>query len=68
MGHKKAENIETLFQLYDRLEAACQDVAKLGRTAGAKEAATAAALLDEMRQRFVRLVRVSQALPPTNPS
>ena len=56
VGHKKAENIETLFQLYDRLEAACQDTARLGRTAGSKEAAAAAQLLDELRQRFVRLV------------
>ena len=57
VGHKKAENIETLFQLYDRLEATCQDTARLGRTAGGKEAAAAAQLLDELRQRFVRLVR-----------
>lgn len=57
VGHKKAENIETLFQLYDMLEADCQDTLKGGRTVPSKEAATATQLLDELRNRFVRLVR-----------
>ncbi|KAK9901560.1 hypothetical protein WJX75_001857 [Coccomyxa subellipsoidea] len=55
VGHKKAENIETLFQLYDMLEADCQDTLKGGRTVPSKEAATATQLLDELRNRFVRL-------------
>ena len=57
VGHKKAENIETLFQLYDMLEADCQDTLKGGRTVPSKEAATATQLLDELRNRFVRLVQ-----------
>ena len=61
VGHQKAESIETLFRLYDMLEAHCQETAKAGRTASGKDAAAAAQLLDELRQRFVRLVR---AVPP----
>ncbi len=59
MGHKKAENIETLFQLYDMLEEDCQNTIKGGRTVPPKEEATATQLLDELRNRFVRLVRRS---------
>lgn len=58
VGHKKAENIETLFQLYDMLEEDCQNTIKGGRTVPSKEAATATQLLDELRNRFVRLVRL----------
>lgn len=56
MGHKKAENIETLFMLYDMLEADCQETLKAGHTVPPKEAAAATQLLDELRNRFVRLV------------
>lgn len=56
VGHKKGENIETLFQLYDMLEADCQQTLKGGRTVPSKEAATATQLLEELRNRFVRLV------------
>ena len=56
VGHKKAENIESLFQLYDALEASCQNTLKAGRTGDQKDSATAAQLLEELRIRFVRLV------------
>ena len=56
MGHKKAENIESLFQLYDALEASCQNTLKAGRTGDQKDSTTAAQLLEELRIRFVRLV------------
>ncbi|BDA42284.1 hypothetical protein COCOBI_03-1710 [Coccomyxa sp. Obi] len=55
VGHKKAENIETLFQLYDMLEEDCQNTIKGGRTVPPKEEAAATQLLDELRNRFVRL-------------
>lgn len=61
MGHKKAEDIETLFQLYDMLEASCQETLKEtmkgGNTVPSKETAAASQLLEELRIRFVRLVR-----------
>ncbi len=66
MGHKKAESIETLFQLYDMLEAHCQQTAKAGRTASGRDAAAAAQLLDELRQRFVRLVSTWHLLCPAS--
>ena len=56
VGHKKAENIESLFQLYDALESSCQNILKSGRTGDQKENATAALILEELRIRFVRLV------------
>ena len=59
MGHKKAENIESLFQLYDALESSCQNTLKSGRTGDQKENATAAQLLEELRIRFVRLVSLT---------
>jgi GTP cyclohydrolase II len=66
VGHKKAENIETLFQLYDMLEASCQETLKGGSTTASKDAATATQLLDELRIRFVRLVgRRPEAMAPT---
>jgi len=55
-GHKRAENIESLFQLYDALESSCQETLKSGRTGDQKDNATAAQLLEELRVRFVRLV------------
>ena len=56
MGHKKAENIESLFSLYDALEASCQNTLKAGRMGDQKDSTTAAQLLEELRIRFVRLV------------
>lgn len=56
VGHKKAEDIETLFQLYDMLEASCQETLKGGSTVPSKDTAAASQLLDELRIRFVRLV------------
>ena len=56
VGHKKAENIESLFSLYDALEASCQNTLKAGRMGDQKDSTTAAQLLEELRIRFVRLV------------
>ncbi|CAK0770470.1 hypothetical protein CVIRNUC_003770 [Coccomyxa viridis] len=55
VGHKKAENIESLFSLYDALEASCQNTLKAGRMGDQKDSTTAAQLLEELRIRFVRL-------------
>lgn len=59
-GHKRAENIESLFLLYDALESSCQETLKSGRTGDQKDNATAAQLLEELRVRFVRLVGISR--------